>query len=74
MPIHQLPFLSKTKYLDVDKKAIVEFLSELKYPLYFLGFETINPAIPVYDNTRPFEAIPFQYSLHIVKKASSCKT
>ena len=51
----------------VDKKAIEEFLGQLKYPLHFLDFETINPAIPAYDNSRPFEAIPFQYSLHIVK-------
>jgi len=51
----------------VDKKGIEEFLAELKYPLHFLDFETINPAIPVYDNSRPFEAIPFQYSLFIVK-------
>ncbi len=51
----------------IDKEGIREFLKELKYPLYFLDFETINPAIPAYDNSRPFEAIPFQYSLYIVK-------
>jgi len=51
----------------IDKKGICSFLDTLKYPLYFLDFETINPAIPAYDNTRPFEAIPFQYSLYIVK-------
>jgi len=51
----------------VDRKAIEEFLNELKYPLYFLDFETINPAIPAYDNSRPFEAIPFQYSLYVVR-------
>ena len=51
----------------IDKKGIRSFLDTLKYPLYFLDFETINPAIPAYDNTRPFEAVPFQYSLHIVK-------
>jgi hypothetical protein len=51
----------------IDKKAIEEFLKGLKYPLYFLDFETINPAIPAYDNSRPFEAIPFQYSLYIIK-------
>ena len=55
----------------IDKKAIEEFLRELKYPLHFLDFETINPAIPVYNNTRPFEAIPFQYSLYIVKNKNS---
>ena len=53
---------------EVDTDAIGDFLSELIYPLYFLDFETIAPAIPIYDGTRPFENIPFQYSLHIIKK------
>ncbi|MCK4463425.1 MAG: DUF2779 domain-containing protein [Candidatus Omnitrophica bacterium] len=51
----------------IDKKRIKDFLNTLKYPLYFLDFETLNPAIPAYDNSRPYEAIPFQYSLYIVK-------
>ena len=55
----------------IDKKGIEDFLKTLKYPLYFLDFETINPAIPAYDNSRPFEAIPFQYSLHIVKEKNA---
>ncbi|MBM3254525.1 MAG: DUF2779 domain-containing protein, partial [Candidatus Omnitrophica bacterium] len=54
-----------------DKKGIKEFLGGLEYPLYFLDFETIDPAIPAYDNSRPFEVIPFQYSLHIVKNKNS---
>jgi hypothetical protein len=58
--------LKKEAY--VDKKAIKDFLKELEYPLYFLDFETIAPAIPVYDNTRPFEDVPFQYSLHVLEE------
>jgi hypothetical protein len=57
----------KTYTPHIDKKGIKDFLDTLEYPLYFLDFETINPAIPAYDNSRPFEAIPFQYSLYIVK-------
>ena len=57
----------KTQTPYIDKKGIKGFLDTLKYPLYFLDFETINPAIPAYDDTRPFEAIPFQYSLYVVK-------
>lgn len=52
----------------VDRKAILAFLKELRYPLYFLDFETMAPAIPVYDGTHPYENIPFQYSLHVVEK------
>ncbi len=51
----------------IDKEAIKEFMSRLKYPLYFLDFETIGPAIPVYELSRPYENIMFQYSLHVVK-------
>ena len=57
----------KTRTPHIDKKGIKDFLDTLEYPLYLLDFETINPAIPVYNNSRPFEAIPFQYSLYIIK-------
>lgn len=30
----------------------------------FLDFETVNPAVPLWAGTRPFEQIPFQFSLH----------
>ncbi len=49
-----------------DKKGITNFVNSLKYPLYFFDFETIAPAIPILDGTRPFEKVPFQYSLHIL--------
>ncbi|MBL7132111.1 MAG: DUF2779 domain-containing protein, partial [Candidatus Omnitrophica bacterium] len=57
----------KTSQPYVDRKGIKDFLHTLVYPLYFLDFETMNPAIPAYDNSRPFEAIPFQYSLFVIK-------
>ena len=40
-------------------------LDEVIYPLYFLDFETFNPALPVYPGTRPYQVIPFQWSLHV---------
>lgn len=52
----------------IDKESIREFIDELEYPLYFLDFETIALAIPFYDLSRPYEDIPFQYSMHIVEK------
>ncbi len=56
----------------IDKDAIRGFLDTLSYPLYFLDFETYNPAIPPFDGTRPYGHIPFQYSLHR-KEASSAE-
>jgi len=52
----------------IDKKGIKTFLDELKYPLYYLDFETIGPAIPLFDDSKPYEQIPFQFSLHIQEK------
>jgi len=53
--------------VHVDKKKISNFLKGLKYPLYYLDFETINPAIPKFDRMKPYQRIPFQYSLHVQK-------
>ena len=55
----------------IDQEAVNNFLSELKYPLYFLDFETIATAIPIYDLSGPHEPIPFQFSLHVIEKAGA---
>jgi hypothetical protein len=52
----------------IDREGLREFLQGIRYPLYFLDFETIRPAIPVYDLSRPREPVPFQYSLNVVEK------
>lgn len=48
----------------IQKDKIKDFINELKYPLYHLDFETFQLAIPVYDNSRPYQQMVFQYSLH----------
>jgi len=50
----------------IDKEAIREQLDNLTYPLYFLDYETFNFAIPNYPGYKPYQQVPFQYSLHIV--------
>ncbi len=55
----------------IDISGIKSFLEKLKYPLYFLDYESFNPAIPMYDNYKPYDQMPFQYSLHIKKSKSS---
>jgi hypothetical protein len=40
-------------------------LAAIEYPIYYLDFEACNPAIPRYKGTRPFDAVPFQFSVHI---------
>ena len=49
----------------IDKESIRGFLGSLEHPLYYLDFETFSTAVPVFDGTRPYQNIPFQYSLHV---------
>jgi len=51
--------------VQVDHKALRGWMDGLKYPLYHLDFETMNPAIPPLPGMRPYQRIPFQFSLHI---------
>jgi predicted RecB family nuclease len=39
-------------------------LRKLKYPLAFMDFETLNPALPRHEGMRPYDYIPFQWSVH----------
>lgn len=54
----------------VDKEGIRSFLETLSYPLYFLDFETMMYAVPEFDQTKPYQQVTFQYSLHIMKSES----
>ncbi len=40
-------------------------LESLAYPRYYLDFETIAPAVPFWKGTRPYAAVPVQWSCHI---------
>ena len=51
----------------LDRRQIRDFLRTLSYPLYFLDFESFQPAVPPYDHTRPYQQIVFQYSLHWIE-------
>jgi len=52
----------------VDTDQIKSFLKGLKYPLYFMDFETFATGVPIYDGTSPYQNIPFQFSLHVITK------
>jgi hypothetical protein len=39
-------------------------LAAHKLPAYFLDFETIFFAVPVWKGTRPYQQLPFQFSMH----------
>jgi hypothetical protein len=56
---------AKSSTPRVSKPAIRRFLQDLRYPVHFLDFETFSTAIPLFDGLRPFQRVPFQFSLHI---------
>lgn len=62
-----------TRPANRDQEALDEFLDNLEYPLYYMDFETVQFAIPQYDESRPYQQIPFQYSLHILENSEIAK-
>jgi len=40
-------------------------LRTLKYPLYYADFETVSPCVPRFPGMRPYDHIPFQWSVHM---------
>lgn len=52
----------------INREEIREFINTLYYPVYHLDFETFQMAVPEYNDLKPYEKIPFQYSLHIEKE------
>ena len=55
----------------IDTKQIKKDLETVTYPLYFIDYESYNPAIPMYNGYKPFDQMPFQWSLHIQKEKDS---
>jgi len=45
-----------------------EELKGLRYPLYFADFETVSPAIPRFAGMRPYDHLPFQWSVHVQRR------
>lgn len=66
--LEQIDFELNDREPKVEKQAIKDFLNSLKYPLYFIDYESCNYPIPELEGTKPYQQIPFQYSLHIIKE------
>ena len=49
----------------INKDKLREFTDGLRWPLYFLDYESIMPAVPMFDNSKPYQQICFQFSLHV---------
>lgn len=60
--------VAKTKRPIVEPEMITAMLGELTFPLYFLDYEAISTALPLFDGTIPYQQVPFQYSLHVLRE------
>ena len=58
--VEDLPFVGR---------GLAQAIERFAHPLHFLDFETFSPALPVYPMTRPYQVIPFQWSLHTLDAA-----
>ncbi|MEM7219844.1 MAG: DUF2779 domain-containing protein [Pseudomonadota bacterium] len=52
---------------NIDRAGVRRFLDALRFPLYFLDYETYSAAVPFLDGTRPHRHFVVQYSLHILR-------
>lgn len=50
----------------VNGEGIRAFLAGLRFPLYFLDYETYASAVPFIEGTSPHKHFPVQYSLHVL--------
>lgn len=49
-----------------DANGAAASLAPHGFPAWFLDFETVSLPVPIWKGTRPYQQIPFQFSLHRV--------
>ena len=55
----------KTGKPVIEPDHLKTFLDGIEYPIHYLDYETVMHAIPLYPGTRPYQQVPFQFSLHV---------
>lgn len=53
-----------TQSIQVFTQPLKAFVTGIAYPLYFFDFETMMYGVPQFDDTSPWQQVPFQYSVH----------
>jgi hypothetical protein len=62
----ELPDEELNHEIIVDEPAWNTFKENFTYPLFFFDFETVMYGVPVFNFSRPYQNLPFQYSLHVL--------
>lgn len=60
--------VAQSKKVIIKKVELEEFLNTVKYPISFLDYETFPSAIPRFIGYKPYDQIPFQFSLHVLRR------
>jgi hypothetical protein len=61
----------RTSETYVEPKAIRSFLQRLVFPLAFIDFETFSTGVPRFDGLKPYQRVPFQFSIHTLANFSA---
>lgn len=56
-----------------DREGAAAALAGHGFPAWFLDFETVMLPVPIWKGTRPYQQIPFQFSLHRVEEDGSLR-
>jgi hypothetical protein len=67
--IHRVTCSGEPEILDGARKDF----EALAYPRYYLDFETIGPAVPIWAGTRPYASVPVQWSCQIEESAGKLR-
>jgi len=63
--------VAQSKEIIIDKSKLSTFFDDIEFPISFLDYETFPSAIPRFFGYSPYNQIPFQFSLHILKNQES---
>lgn len=47
-----------------ENEKLKEFINSIYYPLYFIDFEIMMTAVPLFQNTSPYQQLPIQFSVY----------
>jgi hypothetical protein len=68
---HKQVIATKLNQQLITEEPIRDLIKSFEYPLYFLDYETLAGVVPPFEGMRPYEQLPFQYSLHIIDSPDS---
>ena len=63
--------VAQSNNIVIDREKLNGFLEDIEYPISFIDYETFPSAIPRFVGYKPYNQIPFQFSLHVLEKSDS---